>query len=159
MAQKVFITGKPGCGKTTLIKELVKERDVAGFITEEIRDKGRKGFKIIDIKSREEGVLASTEQKTGPRVSKYRVNLADLERIGIKALERKADLIVIDEIGKMELYSKAIEKKIKEILQSRKKVLATLHRNYIDEYRKYGEVIWLTRENWQEVFERLKGMI
>ncbi|MFQ6020933.1 MAG: NTPase [Candidatus Aenigmatarchaeota archaeon] len=156
---KIFITGNPGCGKTSLIKKLIKNKNVSGFYTEEIRNKIRKGFKIIDIKTKEKGILASINIKEGPKVSKYRVNLKDLERIGIKALERKSDLIIIDEIGKMELCSEKFENKLKEVLKSNKNILATLGKNYIKEYKKYGEIIWLTKENWNETLEKLKKMI
>jgi len=158
---KIFITGSPGCGKTTLIKKLIKfyKGSISGFFTEEIRNKTRKGFKIKDIQSGEEGILASVDLKSGPKVSKYFVNLKDIEKIAIPSLERKADLYIIDEIGAMELCSKLFEKKLEEILKSEKNILATLHRNYIDKYNKYGKVIWLTKEDRNDVFEKIKEMI
>ena len=158
---KIFITGNPRCGKTTLIKELIKnyKGSISGFITEEIRNKTREGFKIKDVQTGEEGILASVDLKFGPKVSKYFVNLKDIEEIAIPSLEREADLYIIDEIGKMELCSKLFEKKLEEILKSEKNILATLHRSYIDKYNRYGEVIWLTRKNWNDVFEKIKRLI
>jgi len=158
---KIFVTGLPGCGKTTLINELVKfyNGSVSGFITEEIRNKTRKGFKIKDVQTGEEGILASVDLKYGPKVSKYFVNIKDIERIAIPSLEREASLCVIDEIGAMELKSKRFEKILETILSSDKNIIATLHRNYINKYSRYGEVIWLTKENWKDVFEKLIEMI
>ena len=158
---KILITGNPGCGKTTLVKELIKnyKDSFSGFITEEIRNKTRKGFKIIDVQTGEEGILASVDLKSGPKISKYFINIKDIEEIAIPSLEREAELLIIDEIGAMELCSNKFEKKVEEVLKSDKNILATLHRNYINNYGKYGEVIWLTRENFKEVFEKIKKMI
>lgn len=155
---KIFISGQPGCGKTTLIKELIKfyNGSVSGFITEEIKNKTRKGFKIKDVQTGEEGILASVDLKEGPRVAKYFVNIKDIERIAIPSLEKEASVYVIDEIGAMELKSKKFEEILKNILSSDKNVVATLHRNYVEKYKKYGKVIWLTRENFKEVFEEVK---
>jgi len=155
---KIFITGLPKCGKTTLIKELIKfyNSSVSGFFTEEIRNKTRKGFKIKDIRTGDEGILASVDLKGGPKIAKYFVNTKDIERIAIPSLERLASLYFIDEIGAMELKSKRFEKILETVLSSDKNVIATLHRNYVSKYKKYGKIIWLTRENWNEIFEKIK---
>ncbi len=158
---KVFISGLPRCGKTTLIKELIKNYDgsISGFITEEIRNKTRKGFKIKDVKTGEEGILASVDLKEGPKVGKYFVNIEDIEKIGITSLKRDASLYFIDEIGAMELKSRKFEKVLETLLSSNKNIIATLHRNYVNKYKKYGEVFWLTRENWNEIFEKIRSRI
>jgi nucleoside-triphosphatase len=109
MVKNIFITGLPGCGKTTLIKEILKELKIPakGFFTEEIRKEGERiGFKIVTL-SKKEGILAEKGFKSLYRVSKYGVILKDLEEIGVREIEEglKGDfLIVVDEIGKMELF-------------------------------------------------------
>jgi len=157
----IFISGEPGCGKTTLIKELIKhyKGSVSGFYTEEIRNKTRTGFKIKDILSGEEGILASIDLKEGPRVGKYFVNIEDIEKIATPSLEREASVYFIDEIGAMELKSKTFEKTLENFLLSNKNFIATLHRNYINKYKKYGEVIWLTRENWNNIFKKIESRL
>ena len=43
------MTGKPGVGKTTVIKKIIEKykKNIGGFYTEEIREKGhRVGFRI-----------------------------------------------------------------------------------------------------------------
>jgi len=158
---KIFISGQPGCGKTTLVKELIKnyKGSVSGFITEEIRNNGRIGFKIKDIQTEKEGVLASINLKEGPKVGKYFVNVKDIEEIAIPSLERVASIYFIDEIGAMELKSKRFEEMLETALSSDKNIIATLHRNYVNIYKNYGEVIWLTRENWNEIFEKIKSRL
>lgn len=69
-------------------------------------------------------------QKTGPQIGKYRVNLSDLERIGIKAVTeatQKYDVVVIDEIGPMELFSAKFKQTVQAALESSKMVLAVVH--------------------------------
>lgn len=131
MIKNIFITGKPGCGKTTLIKEILKELKIPaqGFFTEEIREKGKRvGFKIKTL-SQKEGVLAHKDLKSQFRVSKYGVNLKDLEGIGVKELEKgleKGYLLIVDEIGKMELFSQRFKDIILRSLESKNKVLGTI---------------------------------
>jgi nucleoside-triphosphatase len=112
---RIFLTGEPGCGKTSAILRttellLSQGKKVGGVISGEIRQGGiRLGFRIEDMMTHESGILAHANQTEGPRIGKYRVNLSDIERIGASAIDRAtrvADVVVVDEIGPMELYSK-----------------------------------------------------
>jgi nucleoside-triphosphatase len=107
---KVLLTGRPGCGKTTLIKRVVGELGLpaGGFYTKEIRQRGgRVGFKIVTLEG-EEAVFAHVDFNTMQRVAKYGLDLRVLETIGIEAIRtavRARRLVVIDEIGPMEIRS------------------------------------------------------
>jgi nucleoside-triphosphatase len=106
VTEKVLLTGRPGCGKTTLSKRVVNNlpRPAGGFYTQEIRDGGtRAGFKIVTLDG-EEVVFAHVDLKTPDRVGKYGLDLSALERIGVGAVRqaiRARRLVVIDEIGPM----------------------------------------------------------
>lgn len=132
----IFLTGRPRIGKTTVILKCISEVKeaglrIGGMISQEIREEGvRVGFKIVDLKTGEEGILAHINQKSGPSIGKYKICLEDLDRIGVKAILeacKEADLIVIDEVGPMELYSKAFRKAVLEALNSGRMVLGTIH--------------------------------
>ncbi|RLE73564.1 MAG: nucleoside triphosphatase, partial [Thermoprotei archaeon] len=81
----------------------------------------------IDLKTNKEGILASIEVPNGPVVSKYRVNMEDLEQIGVTALRNalydESDIVIIDEIGKMELFSKNFANAVRDLLNSKKPVI------------------------------------
>ena len=132
--KNVLITGKPGVGKSTLVRRLIelarsKGFKVGGLSTPEMRVGGRRvGFKLVDIATGDEGVLAKIGIR-GPMVSKYGVNLNDLRRVGVGAIKRammESDLIIIDEIGKMELFSEEFKQAVVEALNSEKPVVATI---------------------------------
>lgn len=167
IAMKIFISGMPGCGKTSLILELIKElkarnKKVAGIITPEFRrNKSREGFLIKDLVSNKEEVLASIKQKTGPIVSKYKVNIKGIETI-VKAAEinfEKADIIIIDEIGKMELFSEAFKRMLSKLLASDKTIIASVHRSHAEEYKKSGFFIWLEKSKLEKAKNKILSLI
>ncbi len=132
----LFITGSPGTGKTSVllkIIEVLKARDysVGGMVSREVRTRGaRVGFEILDLSNSRRGWLAHVNQKHGPRIGKYRVNLEDLNSIGAEAIAnavKNADVVAIDEIGPMELYSERFKKAVKRAIESRKLVIGTIH--------------------------------
>ncbi|MDY6949902.1 MAG: NTPase [Thermodesulfobacteriota bacterium] len=128
----VLLEGDPGVGKTTLLRKIaegISHLGIGGFHTQEIREKGRRvGFRIETF-SGESGILSHTKFKTGPRVGKYRVDVPGFERIGVGGLERalsESTVILIDEIGKMELFSERFKEVVTQCLDSEKVVLATI---------------------------------
>ncbi len=146
-----LITGKPGVGKTTAIKKLLSFiSNYRGFLTEEIRRKERReGFILKNFKGEEE-VFAYLNFSSPWRVGRYGVNLEVLERLGVKEIEeglkdRKVEWIVIDEVGKMEMFSSRFQEVLKEALNSDKKVLATIGEKYLSWVK---EVIEDTSLSW-----------
>ena len=131
MTKKLLLTGRPGCGKTTLIKRVVNKLALAagGFYTEEMREAGtRVGFKLVTLDG-EEAVFAHVDFKTRQRVGKYGLNLSTLEAVGVKAIReavRMQQLVVIDEIGPMELRSAIFRDAVSEALRSNVPILATI---------------------------------
>jgi len=128
----ILLTGMPGVGKTTLVRALVEklDRPARGFTTEEIRERGRRrGFKIATLDGRE-GVLAHDTIAGPPRVSRYGVNVADIETIGIPAItpEDPDQIIVLDEIGKMECASEAFKEAAWRALDAPNLLLGTVAR-------------------------------
>jgi nucleoside-triphosphatase len=132
----IFVTGRPGVGKTSVLLRTVnglKNRGymVGGMISREVREGGvRVGFEIMDFSTGQRGWLAHVNQSTGPQVSKYRVNLTDLDAIGVSSILdaiRNADIIIVDEIGPMELFSSAFRDAVVQAVESNKPLLGTIH--------------------------------
>jgi nucleoside-triphosphatase len=131
MMKKILLTGRPGCGKTTLIQRVVKDLALpaGGFYTEEIRQRGvRVGFKVVTLDGKE-SVFAHVNFKTPERVGKYGLDLAKLETVGVAAAREAVHsrrLVVIDEIGPMEIRSVTFRDAVNEAFDSGVSILATI---------------------------------
>lgn len=131
MDRTILLTGRPGCGKTTIIQHVLGEfhGDAGGFYTREIRAGGRrKAFEIITLDG-SSAILAHVDIKGHPRVGKYGVDLQGLKDLAVPAIldavERGA-LVVIDEIGPMEILSPGFCEAVLQAIKSNVKVLGTI---------------------------------
>jgi nucleoside-triphosphatase THEP1 len=131
-AKNLLVTGRPGVGKTTLVVKLAERPipgKVVGFFTREMREEGRRvGFSIETIDGKK-GELARVSGAKGFRVGKYTVNVDDLERIAVPCIEEGLEggrLLIVDEIGKMELHSGRFREAVMRAFDSPTKVIATI---------------------------------
>lgn len=166
MKRVCLITGPPRCGKTTLIRQVVREYSgkPCGFYTEEVREDGdRTGFRLVTLDGRQ--ALLSTASIASPyRVGKYGVDIAALERVGVTALlqpSAKCDLAVVDEIGKMEMLSLRFREAVTQLIGGGRRVLGTVmlhHHTWSDVLKARPEVklIMLSREGYPRVLDEVR---
>ena len=144
-------------GKTTVIMKVIEgfRYRAGGFYTEEIR-KGsiREGFRIKTLDGRD-GILAHVSRSGPFRVGKYGVDVDAFDEIAIPSLERaleREELIIIDEIGKMELFSRRFRSLIRRILESDERILGVIHQKtdpFTQQIRRYPavEIVAVTETN------------
>lgn len=133
MGRTLLLTGRPGIGKTTVIQKVVAVLGprAGGFYTEEIRGPGgRKGFRLVTLDG-EETIIAHVDLKGGgrPRVGRYGVDVEAIERVGVAALQRamaEGRIVVVDEIGKMELFCGPFKDAVLQAVGGPHTVLATV---------------------------------
>jgi nucleoside-triphosphatase len=170
----ILLTGPPGSGKTRLIQSVVDDLKnlgaiVGGILTPEVRVGGeRTGFHILDIQTGEKELMADVSLDSEVRVGRYGVNLNVIRDIAVNAIVRamsKCDIIVIDEIGKMELYSKEFQEIVEEALASSKPLLGTvgerLRHPFTTKIKELPGVmlLTLTRSNWDQVYREVKQVL
>ncbi len=169
MKQVYLLTGRPGTGKTSLIKQVVAQMKgkAGGFYTEEIRSHGvRKGFRLVTLDGKD-AILAHVNIHSPYRVSKYGVDIDGLERVGVPALHEAAqqcDLVVIDEIGRMELFSAEFREAVSRIIDSGVRILGTIMLTpnpWTDAIKRQPQVnlITVTRDNYHQVLAELRHWI
>ena len=169
MKRVYLLTGRPGTGKTSLIKQAVTEFQgkAGGFYTEEIRSHGiRLGFKLVTLDG-QEAILAHADIRSRYRVSKYGVDVDSLDRVGVSALRQAAkqsDLVVVDEIGKMELFSASFREAVRQIIGSSKRVLGTIMFNpnpWADAIKQQPQVhlVEVNRANYHQVLDELRDWL
>jgi len=158
---RIAVTGNPGVGKSTLVSRVVERVPLSagGLVTQEIRKCGRRvGFSLRNLATGQEGVLAHIHLVDGPGFGPYRINLHDLDEIGALAIERaveERDLVVVDEVGPMELHSPRFIAAVDQALTQAKNLLVTVHRasNHPLAYqirRGVDRYLRLTRDNRDE---------
>jgi nucleoside-triphosphatase len=152
------------------VGELLRAHEVriAGFLTEELRaGRRRVGFSITALAGGERATLAHVDLPGPPRVGRYGVDLEEFERIALPELQAKADLVLVDELGKMELASSAFCAVVRELFDRKTPLAATVQASrdsFSDalKTRSDVELVRLTRENRDRlphwIAERLLGL-
>ena len=118
---------------------------------------------ITDLSSGREGWLARKDLGTGPRVGSYVVVSEDIEKIGVAALKRSmngtADLVIIDEIGPMEMTSSSFRNGISGVLNGDRVVVATVKfgSRYPEvEKTRQTSLYWeITKENRESIYRKI----
>jgi len=155
MALRIAVTGSPGVGKSTLVAKVTSgtKLRVGGVLARDRRYKDRRtGFELLDLSTGMVGILAD-ESGDGPQLGKYRVHLDDLDLIGAQAVENAlgCDLIVVDEVGPMELSSHRFVLAVEKAIASPKPMLVVLHQwsnhRLAKKIRGSFRVLTVTREN------------
>jgi nucleoside-triphosphatase len=170
MPPQLLVEARPGAGKTTAFRRLaslLEESGIpaSGFTTEEIREKGRRvGFAVESLDG-ERDTLAHVDLPGPPRVARYGVDLEAFERIALPALEASsADVVLIDELGKMELASESFRTAVEQLFDKPGALAATLQvarHPFTDELRRRPgvEVIRLTAANRDTLPAELAGRL
>ena len=165
---RFLLTGPPRCGKTTVVQKVVARfpGKAAGFFTREVREQGQRvGFEIVTLEGRV--AWLSHVGISGPYwVGKYGVNLESLHRVGLPALEWRpgVDLVVVDEIGKMECLSPRFVEAMEKLWAADAPLLLTVAEKgdgYMKQVKEKpgATLITVTPANRDELPERILGLL
>lgn len=153
---RLAVTGRPSIGKTTfclnVFNSLKDRTSICGFITEEVREKGKRvGFKLKNLNSGEEGWLAKVDSDSSVKVAKYGVMVDAVDKFSQGLDCQSSQLCIVDEIGPMELKSKQFIQLIEHLLSTNISCIFTVHlkskHKLVEKVKKECEVITLDESN------------
>lgn len=162
MEGKFFLTGPPGSGKSTVLLRCVDRLRSLGFMvggiaTPELRSGGRRvGFSVVDLASGRRALMAGVEVASSFRVGRYSVDLAGFESVALPALdyaERSCDVVCVDEIGRMELFSRPFKRRVEALIRGHRPMIAVLHRSYVGVYGGRGTVFHISPKNREQLMQ------
>ncbi len=157
MSTVLLLTGRPGVGKTTVIRRVAEafhgER-LGGFYTEEVRVNGkRRGFRAVTFDGWRR-IIADVNYPGRPRVGRYGVDVPAIDVLVERSLAapEDAEIFLIDEVGKMECYSVAFVSAMRRLLGSSTPLVITVAERgggFVAEVRGLpGAELWtVTRSN------------
>lgn len=169
MRQVILLTGEPGCGKNTLIQRMLADLSLpaGGFYTQEVREGGtRKGFEIITLDGRR-AILAHVNIRGPKKVDKYGVNLAALDGLAVISLQQAVNvhkIVIVDEIGPMELLSERFREVVMRTMQNDATVLGTIVKRsnpFTDQIKSLPQVtlIEVHPDNRQALVSHVLGLL
>ncbi len=166
MKKKILITGLPRSGKSTILEKVINEIDnKKGFITREVRANGeRTGFEIVTDDGRKK-MLSSIDFNSLHKVSRYFVDVDGLDEMVATLMDYGKELLYIDEIGQMELFSENFKELVTNYLDSDNVFIATVSKVYEDDFirriksRKDVLLYEITPENREEKLIEIKDYL
>jgi nucleoside-triphosphatase len=168
--RNLLLTGSPGSGKTTVITRLAELLGgrAGGFYTAEIRQRGRReGFEIVTL-SGKRAVLAHADFASSFRVGRYGVDPESLREavseLKLYLTRKEPKCLLIDEIGKMELFNPEFRETVLAALDSSFPVVATILAKphpFCDSLKRRRDVrlIEVDRANREKLPEELYNLI
>ena len=130
LIKNIFLTGPPSVGKTTVIKKVVAglSRGATGFYTEELRKGDKRAGFLMKTLDGKEGLLGHEDIKSQFHIRRYGVSIENIERIAVPAIIPRStdEVIIIDEIGKMECFSRTFCEAALKAFNGRNVVLGTI---------------------------------
>lgn len=171
MIVNLLLSGPPRVGKTTTCRMIMDRanRNISGFVTEDIRHEGERVGFMVEFDNGESRVLSHVDMEGSdvPTVGKYGVDRETLEWVLGKMEDWQYDdndLYILDEIGKMELTHEDFPEEVERLLDADEDVLATIPETgpeFVDDVRLWDDVreAVLTEDNREAVLEKLVELL
>lgn len=140
----IFLTGKPGIGKSTLIEKIIKSYPdkKSWVVTQEIREEGQRiGFLAENSRGNQRVISHKTKIKSAIVVGANWVDLEAINEVFLTAISQipQGGLLILDELGPIQLKSADFTDALDDLLKKEVDILSTIHIN-APEVEKYKSI-------------------
>lgn len=131
---KLLLTGSPGIGKSTVLKKVAADLKISkyGIVAKEIKNdqSQRMGFEAVALNGNSRVFAHKSLFKTELTVGKYYVDIKAIDDFVVpelkKGLNKNKTIVFIDEIGRMQSFSKEFLNTVKDLFSGKSNLLATI---------------------------------
>jgi len=127
--KNIFLTGAPSSGKTTVIRKVIAGLGLPsnGFFTLEERAGDRRVAFLMQTLDGQKGYLARQDMDSPFRIRRYGVSIENIEALAVPSIVPvDSNIIILDEIGKMECFSEVFKRAAIRALDSPNVVVGTI---------------------------------
>ena len=139
----ILVTGDVGSGKTRACSRVISEieangYEIGGVLSPRLMESGiTVGYDVIDLKSGERMEFLRSEPPGERKIGRFYLKSGGME-FASAAISRgvdEADIVFLDEVGRMELKGFGLAEPVKKVLSSRLQGVYLLRKAFINHFR------------------------
>ena len=139
----ILVTGDVGAGKTRACSRAIDEiesgeYEIGGVLSPRVVESGSTvGYDVVDLKSRERKTFLRSKPSGERRIGRFYLKSEGME-FASAAISRgadEADLVFLDEVGRLEVEGLGLAESVERVLESRSQGVYLVRKTFLTRFR------------------------